>query len=390
MSRLPLRLVVTVAVLEVVSGTPYGLVNDFVPVWMREQGASLEAVGALSALALPWNVKAFWGPLVDRYLGFRTWIVGATLGIASVCLAGPALGDALVPALLGVAVLGGLQDVALDGWIVGVVPVGQEGRATGVRVAAYRGAMALGGGGAVFAGGRWGWELGWYVVAALVAVGLVATLLLDRPPRAQASSVGDWFRDFGGWLSRPGNMMVVVLALVFKLGDAAMAPMTKTFWLDSGLSAEQVGLLNTVAGSVATALGALVGGEVTSRIGLGRAALWLGGLALLSNLVYAGVALSPSTAAVVTAGVVESFTSGLGTAPLVAILMRACGRQQTATRFALLTSVAGLTRTLAGTVSGVGAAALGYPSYFALTAVLAIPGLLMVSTVTRRLRADET
>ncbi|MBM4365698.1 MAG: MFS transporter, partial [Deltaproteobacteria bacterium] len=92
MSRLPTRLIVTVAVLEFVSGTPYGLVNDFVPVWMREQGASLEAVGALSALAMPWNLKAFWGPLVDRYLGFRTWIIGALLGIGTVTLAGPWLG----------------------------------------------------------------------------------------------------------------------------------------------------------------------------------------------------------------------------------------------------------------------------------------------------------
>lgn len=388
MTRLPTRLIVTVAVLEFVSGTPYGLVNDFVPVWMREQGASLEAVGALSALAMPWNLKAFWGPLVDRYLGFRTWIIGALLGIGSVTLAGPWLGDKLVPALLAVAVLGGLQDVALDGWVVGAVPVGQEGRATGVRIAAYRAALALGGGGAVFVGGRWGWDFGWYVVASLLLVGAVGILSLDRPPAAQPSALADWIRDFGRWLSRPGNTMVLFLALVFKLGDAAMAPMTRPFWLDSGLSAEQVGLLNTIAGSIVTAIGAVIGGEVTTRIGVLRAGLVLGVLALSSNLVYAGVAVFPEPGIVVGAGVFESFTSGLGTAPMMAILMRACGHEQTATRFAILSSIAGLTRTVAGSLSGVGAAELGYSGYFALTAALAVPGLFLLPLVTRRLPSD--
>ena len=42
------------------------------PVFMREQGASLEAVGLIYLLALPLLFKVFWSPLIDRY-GYTRW-----------------------------------------------------------------------------------------------------------------------------------------------------------------------------------------------------------------------------------------------------------------------------------------------------------------------------
>jgi MFS transporter, PAT family, beta-lactamase induction signal transducer AmpG len=123
---------------------------------------------------------------------------------------------------------------------------------------------------------------------------------------------------------------------------------------------------------------------VTTRIGIGRALWILGGLQALSNLAYAGAARQPERSSVYAASIVEAFCGGLGTAAFLAVLMRACEQQQAATRFAVLTAVAGLTRTLAGAISGYGAESLGYFGWFALTFGLALPGLLLLPFVVRR------
>lgn len=375
----------TVGVLEFCSGLPYGLINDLVPVWLKESGASLVVIGAAAGLAMPWNLKPIWGPIIDRFGNFRVWTVAALACIAVLVALAPQLGDRVIPLLLCVAVLGGIQDVALDGWIVAAVPTEQQGRAASMRTAAYRGAMALGGGGAVWVGARFGWEYAWYVVAVLAVIGCIGVLRLPSPPPRERAPPAQFLSTFARWIAEPGVLGAVAFGIIYKLGDAAMAPMVRPFWLDHGLSAEDVGLLSTIAGSLLTALGAVVGGEVTNRIGLARGALLLGSGQLLSNLVYAAVALAPTRETVIGAGIFESLTAGLGTAPLMVLLMRAAGKEQTATRWAVLSSLIGFSRTVSGTVSGFGTEYFGYAAWFALTALLALPALAMAPFVVRRL-----
>jgi PAT family beta-lactamase induction signal transducer AmpG len=84
-----------------------------------------------------------------------------------------------------------------------------------------------------------------------------------------------------------------------------------------------------------------------------------------------------------TASVVESFCGGLGTAPFLAFLMSICEKTHAATQYALLSALFGLTRVLSGAVSGWATEGLGYTVYFALTFLLAGPGLLLVPRVRR-------
>jgi PAT family beta-lactamase induction signal transducer AmpG len=323
--------------------------------------------------------------LVDRFGTFRAWTIAGLIGIAALVACTPSWSEYAFPLLFCVAIFGGMQDVGLDGWIVAAVPPEHQGRAAGVRTAAYRGAMALCGGGAVWVGARYGWNLGWYVVAAAVGISALAVLQLPAPPRPAVHPAGDFARTLARWLREPGVALTVLFGVIYKLGDAAMAPMVKPFWLDSGLSAETVGLLSTLAGSLLTAFGAVIGGEFTSRVGFLRAVVVLGGLQLVSNLVYAGVALSPTPTGVVCAGMFESLTAGLGTAPLMGLLMRACGREQTATRWATISALTGLSRIVSGVVSGFGTEHFGYAAWFAITAAIAAPALALAPSISRRL-----
>lgn len=377
-------LLVGCVIVELASGWPYAVVNELAPVWLKTLGMGNAAIGAMSLLVLPWSFKAAFGPFVDRIGTLRGWMVSGALACAAFTLA-VGLGAPLLPTLVALALCSACADTAIDGWAVAVVPRGAQARATGVRIGAYRLAVALGGGGAIVIGAQLGWTWA-FAACALALAGLAAAMwrLPDAPPPPRQDARA-WLRVLAGWLGQPGALAFFAWALLFKLGDAAMAPMTKPAWLDAGLSAEEVGAVTSTAGAACVVLGAVVGGEALTRWGLVRGGLALGAFQALTNLGYAWAAFVGTRPALYAAAVGESLGQGLGSAAAMAIGMRACGQEQAATRYAAYTAVVALTRALAGAGSGLGSDAWGYPTYFALTFALALPGLALLGPVARRL-----
>jgi PAT family beta-lactamase induction signal transducer AmpG len=77
----------------------------------------------------------------------------------------------------------------------------------------------------------------------------------------------------------------------------------------------------------------------------------------------------------------EYDAQGMGTAALLALILRVCDKRYSATQYALLSSLFGLGRTLAGVPSGYLAEWLGYPAFFALAVVTALPGLVLLQFI---------
>jgi len=77
----------------------------------------------------------------------------------------------------------------------------------------------------------------------------------------------------------------------------------------------------------------------------------------------------------------ENLTVGMGSAALLAFMAALTNRQFTATQFALLSTLATLPRSLLSAPSGFMAEALGWPQFFVVCALLAIPGLLLLPLV---------
>lgn len=375
-----------VSLLYVGEGLPAAVVHEVLPVWLRAEGLSLTALGLASLISLPWSLKPLWAPAVDRVGRPGAWAAAGMALVAAALLALPWAPPAARWGLLLLVALGGAtHDVAADGWAA-AVPASLAGRVNGVRVAAYR-AAALGlGGGALLLAAVVPWAA---LLAGCGAVAAALALAEWRLPggAAPAAPLGDWARALWAWARQDGaarGLGLLVLILGFKLGDAAMGPMVKPFWLDSGRSPAEIGLVSTTLGAALTVAGALIGGELVTRAGLGRA-LVIGGVAqAITNLGYAAAALAPGRAAVIAASLAESLGAGLGTAAFLALLTRLCAGAQAATRFALLTSLGLLTRNLAGALSGWGAEDLGYAAWFAITGLAGLPALALVPLATRR------
>ena len=72
----------------------------------------------------------------------------------------------------------------------------------------------------------------------------------------------------------------------------------------------------------------------------------------------------------------ENISGGMGTAAFVAFLMSLCNQRFTATQFALLSAFASVGRVWVGPLAGVLAESIGWPAFFIVSTVAALPALV--------------
>jgi len=385
------------AAVYLASGAPYGIVNKAVRVYLARLGVGPEEIGRLTGVALlAYALKFLWAPLLDRVGARRVWAAGCQLGIAALLLAlAHAAPAALTPTLwallLAVAFLSATLDVAVDAYSIELLEPRELGIANGVRVTAYKGGFLLTAGMLVGQADRLGWPGVFRATGAgLAALGAV-TLLLPRVAKGPAPGppLVAPLRRFAARRGIPSFALVACFILLFKLGDFAMAPMIEPFLVARGLTNAEIGYVQTTLGVVATVLGAMAGGALTTRWGVFRALWVLGLFQALSNLGFAAAAAAGSRALLWGAVVFEPFCGGLGTAAFLAFLMACCDKEHTATQYALLSALFGLAGSVAAYPSGMFAKAMGYGPYFALTTLFAAPAFALLPEVRRWLAASR-
>ena len=383
-----------VAFLYFVQGSPVSVLWEVLPVYFRIHGVSLRAIGGLRLLELPYSVKALWSPLVHRYGDRRGWVAGGMLTVAAVLVALPFTdvahaGWVVLGLILLLTFASATQDIAIDSYTVGLVDRDELGPANGVRASAYRVALIILGGGMVLLASVLPWTA-LYLGAALLFLGLGLGALrvprLDLPREAREH----WLAPFVGWIGTWRALPLAGFVVTYKLGEFAIGPMVKPFWVDYGgtiwPSREelmfQIGLVPTTLGIVLSIAGALAGGAFIARYGVFRGVWVLGIPQAVSNLGYAGVAWGGlGWPALYGASVFESLSGGLGTAAFLALLMNICQKEHATIQYAVLSSLFSLTGRLAGAVSGFGAERFGYDAYFALTFLLALPAYALLPWV---------
>jgi PAT family beta-lactamase induction signal transducer AmpG len=381
-----------VTVLYVAQGFPAGVFRKVWPIYFRDHGVSLTQIGLISLLGLPYTLKPIWAPLVDRYGDRRVWIAGC-LAAMSVALGVQPFFDASRPTvvlwgvMLAFTVASATQDIAIDAHTIAMLEKGEEGAANGIRVAAWRVAY-IGSGGLLLAlAGRAGWMPMYLIGAAFLL--LMAPVILKAPPAELVSAERKLvFKPLLYWLSRPASVPTLAFILLYKLGDQAISPMLEVFWRDSGMTLEQIAFISNTLGVIATIIGALTGGFLTTKIGLIPSLIGMGATQVLSNLIYTAVAFTGGGKwPIYLAGTFESFTQGLGTAAFLALLMALCDKEHAGTQYALLSALFALTRDVSGAASGWATDLLGYGPFFLYTAFLSLPAFALIPWVKRRLAA---
>ena len=383
-----------IALLYFIQGAPAAILWEVLPVYFRINGVSLRAIGGLRLLELPYSLKFFWSPLVHRYGDRRIWITVCMLGIAAVLLTLPfvniaGVGLIVLLLILAFTTLSATQDVAIDSYSVALVNREDEGAANGVRASAYRIALVFAGGGLVFLAGAIAWN-SLFVLAAVVFAILAFSAITVPRLSITSESREHWLAGFVGWAGTWRVIPLILFVLTYKLGEFAIGPMVKPFWVDYGKTIWpsgddlmfQIGLFPTTFGIVLSVVGALMGGAFISRYGIFHGVWFLGLLQAISNLGYSLVYwLNLGRFGLYGASMFESLSGGLGTAAFLAFLMNVCDKEHATVQYAFLSSIFSLTGRLIGGFSGLGAERYGYGNYFAMTFLLSLPAYVLLPWV---------
>ncbi len=383
----------SVVLMSFVSGLPLGLVWLAIPAWMAREGVDIQVIGLFTLAQAPWSFKLLWSPLMDRYtppfLGRkRGWIVIGQVALFALTLWLAGVADRpdavwVIGALtLAIAFAAATQDIAIDAYAVEVLRRDEQGIASGSRTAFYRAAMLVAGGVSITLAASTSWAFVNLMLALVYLPFMVVTALspepdvLPVPPRSLREAV---WGPFVGFLGQHRALEILAFVVLYKLSDNLTQSLTGPFLVQVGFNDVDVGIARTTIGQASAILGVLAGGVLTDRIGLGRA-LWIFGfLQLVSNLGYAVVAqVGVNRPVMWAAQAFEHVSSGLGSGAFGVLLLRLTQKRFSATQYALLSSLFTLPRVLAGPVTGVLAAAMGWRDFFVLTVVFGIPGLLML------------
>ncbi len=410
-TRLQLRFIL-VGLLGFFSGLPLALTASTLTAWLAEAGVERASIGLFAAIATPYALKFLWSPLLDglplpwltRRLGRRRgWLLASQLllvaSLAAMGLTNPAM-NPWATALAGVlvAVFSATQDTAVDAYRVERLSASEQGTGAAWATFGYRIGMLVSGAGALYLAEAVGWAQTYFAMAGVMSLGLLLTLALkpvagDEPSlAAHAPSVPQFFKEFviapfRDFMTRPHWLAVLAFVVLYKLGDAFMGVMFNPFLLDLGFGKAQIAEVVKLYGLAATLLGTFAGGWLVQHIGMFRTLLLCGVAHMLTNLLLVAQAHIGADVHFLAFSVsMENVTGGMGTAAFIAYLSALCRVHYTATQYALLSSLAAFGRTWLSTPSGALAQAVGWPLFFAIASLMALPGLALLIWLEHRQR----
>src|SRR6266567_560393 len=378
--------VLIVLLLGFSSGLPLALSGSTLLVWMRESGVDLGTIGLFALVGTPYTLKFLWAPLVDalhvplftRVFGRRRgWLLFSQLllivAILLLALTDPARSPLFVAlgALL-VATMSSTQDIVVDAFRVESLPESEQAAGMASYVAAYRIGMLVSTAGALFMVSAFestglarssAWMWGYVVMAAMVVIGA-----------------------FSEFLVRKDAWAALAFVVLFKFTDAFSGTMTAPFVIDLGFTRNDYAAIVKGVGLAATLIGGFAGGFVARRYSL-PVSLWIGGvLQAVANLSFSWLGLvGVNQWALAFAITAENFNSAIGTVIFVAYLSALCQNPlHTATQYALLTALAAVGRTYLSAGAGYVAKATGWPLFFAICVLVAIPSLILLTWLQKR------
>lgn len=386
--------------LSFASGLPFNLTNFTLQAWLASAGLSIKAIGIFSLVALPYNVKFLWAPLLDRFapplLGRRRGWILIFQACLAICIGVMGFSSPTKePYVLGgialfLVFLSASQDIVIDAYRVDAIPPSERGLAAATQAFGYRTAAMLAGAVLVYIAASVGWQLAFLAVAGLMAATMLATWWAPEPdvpgkaPRSLADAVWHPLRAL---LKEKGIWGFLALVLLYKVGDALALSLYSTFMIQGvGFSLHELSIAGKLNMTISTMIGVAFGGWVYLRWGTFRSLLVFGIGQALTNLLYVWLALAGKKVWLLAlATSLDTGIGGMGQAAFVAFLVSLCSSDFSATQYALLSALAVLPRNVTGAIAGTIVPMIGWPRFFIVTCLSALPGLILLLILRRPL-----
>lgn len=264
--------------LYIAQSVPMSFFSTVVPVIMRQEQYSLESIGLLQLVKLPWIVKFFWAPMVDNHARsgaqLRRWIVMSELFYALVILTigffSLQTDFRLIVLLMVIAfVASATQDIATDIFAIKILQPAERSLGNSMQSAGSFVGSLFGTGVLLVVYSYFGWHWLLWLLAGFVCFALIPLMLYRRPLDTQSTApvkqvkVSDLFRFFADKSCRRHSLLLVF----FYSGLIGILAMLKPFLVDHGYNVKQIGFMSGIVGTSTAAICALVGGLLVKNLG---------------------------------------------------------------------------------------------------------------------------
>lgn len=388
------RRLLTIGFLGFSSGLPLALIGTTLQAWFASEAVSLMTIGLLSLVGQPYIVKFLWAPLFDRInLPFldrrRGWLLITQLGLLLLVALLSCLNPSREPVLMGtvaflIAILSASQDIVYDAYRTEILLPAERGLGAAVGIAGYRLGMICSGGVALLLADHYGWMFTYLLMSACFILAMGITWFAPELKTPTLSSSHGFLRGLmeplQDFFQRPEAITILLFIFLYKLGESftsTTASLVTTYLIQElHYSLTTVGLINKIVGISATIAGLFIGGAILTRLSLYSALLAFGILQAFTNAGFIILALAgPSTPLLVITVTLDNLSAGMGLSALIALLMSLCHPAYTATQFALLSALASLPRILAGPLTAMIVARVGWVWFFVWAALSTLPAL---------------
>ena len=382
-------------------GLPVGFMTHALPVILRAEGVSLAHIGGFGLLMLPWSIKIFWAPLVDRHGSksrghYRSWIiplqwlsVSVLIGLSFLPI--QALNQPLYLLIFFITLLvmngiGATQDIATDGLAVNILKNEQQHWGNTFQVIGSRLGFIVGGGAILWLLDFLHWQMTFLLLAVLVFLNTLPVLWFKEPNHQKMISsssekltartrIKAYFQYF---LADSTLATWLLVLLTFKVADGLSGPLLKPLMVDLGLSFGQIGIYVTMLGAFAALIGAGLAGWCLKYWSRSWSLMIFSILKILSLIAYAWLAARYEAQnkvenwIIYLINAVEDMISAMLLVVMLTLVMQYSRKHLAGTDFtfqvALMATISGGLYSLSGLLGD----ALGYQNYLNLIVIIAI------------------
>lgn len=394
---------IVVTLLGFSSGLPRLLVASTLIAMLTDRGVDTATLGLFANVIMPYSFHWAWAPLMDHLripvfsamLGRRvSWILLAQLTVMAALFWMGLRIDTASPLEIAIiatviAFFSASQDIVIDAYRTEYLDPELYGKGAASGVFGYRVGMLVAGAGALAMADIVAWSIVYFVMAALMSVGMITVFIAGEPENTPAPStaktIGAWFAEaviapFKQFLTAHPQAVLILLFIVFyKMPDGFINLMTTRFFMETGFTKTEIAAVGKIYGFVAVIIGGFVGGALLDRIGLKPALLYFFILHLATIATYILLDhMGHQLPFLILSISLDYFTGGMVTSALVALLMSLCNKQYTATQYALLGALPTVASTFLANGSGWVAVHAGWSGLFITAILLGLPALLLL------------
>lgn len=266
--------------LYIAQSIPMSFFSTVIPVIMRQNHFSLETIGMLQLLKLPWILKFLWSPVVDRSTytlnDFKRWIFSSELIYATIIFAVSFLHFQTSPYLIiGLVVLSFIasatQDIATDA--LAVISFSRKDKSlvnSMQSMGSFAGAM-IGGGLLLLLYNKFGWGNLLPFLAIFVIIAIIPLIFfraghkgeIIKPRQAEKATANDIL----GFFKQKGIWKQIVFLFLYYAGLIGVLAMLKPMLVDYGYSMKEIGVMSGIVGTSIGCLASFGGGFIVRKIG---------------------------------------------------------------------------------------------------------------------------